>query len=87
VNVPDTNWSAGFPGLRDRFEWFGIEYKGNFRVLHPGRYRFRLDSDDGSKLWIDDSLLIDNDGMHAEYNVRAEKYFADSGSMHSIKLR
>ena len=32
INIPPRNWSAGFPGLHDRFEWFGIEYKGFFKV-------------------------------------------------------
>ncbi|MFS8083488.1 MAG: hypothetical protein ACMG51_08560, partial [Ginsengibacter sp.] len=25
VDIPMQKWSAGFPGLRNRFEWFGIE--------------------------------------------------------------
>jgi alpha-L-fucosidase len=27
-------------------------------------YRFALSSDDGSKLWIDGTLVVDNDGLH-----------------------
>ncbi len=54
-----------FPGLRNRGEWFGIGFDGAFTVTTPGRFRFRLTSDDGSQLYIDSALVIDNDGYHA----------------------
>lgn len=37
---------------------------GFLTVDEPGEYRFRLISDDGSKLWINDRLVIDHDGLH-----------------------
>ena len=69
INVAPQTWDAGFPGVTDRFEWFGIVYRGNFRIKTPGAYQFHLLSDDGSKLFIDDSLIINNDGMHAPSTV------------------
>lgn len=85
VDIPIQNWSAGFPGLRDRFEWFGIEYTGLFKPIKPGNYLFKLVSDDGSQLFIDDSLFINNDGLHAEYPAKGNIYLSDS--LHSIKLK
>lgn len=85
VDIPIQNWSAGFPGMRDRFEWFGIEYTGKFKPIKPGNYLFKLLSDDGSQLYIDDSLFINNDGLHAEWPVKATIYLSDA--QHSIKLR
>jgi hypothetical protein len=38
---------------------------GNFDVDSAGEYTFYLNSDDGSKLYIDDQLVIDNDGDHS----------------------
>ena len=38
----------------------------NVNVATAGEYTFRLTSDDGSELLIDDNLLIDNDGLHGE---------------------
>jgi hypothetical protein len=55
----------GFPGVTTRFEWFAIDYTGRFWIDKPGRYTFTLASDDGSKLYIDDKQVIDNDGGHA----------------------
>ena len=46
------------------FEWFAIDYTGRFWIQKPGRYRFRLASADGSKLYIDDRQVINHDGHH-----------------------
>ncbi|MEO8852431.1 MAG: PA14 domain-containing protein [Ginsengibacter sp.] len=85
VDIPIQNWSAGFPGLRDRFEWFGIEYTGFFKPTKAANYLFKLVSDDGSQLYIDDSLFINNDGLHSEWPVKDNIYLSDS--LHSIKLK
>ena len=85
INIPPRSWSAGFPGLRDRFEWFGIEYKGFFKARKEGEYLFRLLSDDGSKLFIDDSLIINNDGLHGAYAKIGKVKLDDS--RHSIKIQ
>jgi hypothetical protein len=65
LNVWPQSFSEGFPGISDRFEWFGIEYTGKFWIEIPGQYRFSLLSDDGAKLRIDGKLVINNDGVHA----------------------
>ena len=41
-----------------------IEYQGAFTVGKDGTYDFRLHSDDGSYLFIDGTMVIDNDGKH-----------------------
>jgi hypothetical protein len=64
LNVPPHDFREGFPGLTDRIEWFAIDYTGRFWIEHRGRYRFALSSDDGSKLYLDRHLMIDNDGLH-----------------------
>lgn len=63
--VAPRHWREGFPGLTHRFEWFAIDYGGNFWVDQPGRYVFALVSDDGSRLFIDDVPVIDNDRQHS----------------------
>ena len=85
LNVPDRSWTTGFPGVTDRFEWFGIEYRGIFTVKRAGRYTFTLLSDDGSKLFIDDSLVIDNDGVHGQ--VEKNNVFDLDASTHKIKIQ
>lgn len=65
LNVPPQDFREGFPGVTKRFEWFAIDYTGKFWIDHPGRYRFVLISDDGARLYIDDDVVVDNDGTHA----------------------
>jgi len=62
INWPSTSapWEPGAP--RDRF---AVRILGTLRAHAPGQYRFRLGSDDGSRLYINDELLIDNDGLHS----------------------
>jgi hypothetical protein len=64
LNVSPRDFKEGFPGVTDRIEWFSIDYRGKFWVDKPGSYEFLLNSDDGSRLYIDDRRVIDNDGIH-----------------------
>jgi PA14 domain len=63
-DVGERQQGEGFPGISDRSTWFMIEYTGAFTVGKDGTYDFRLHSDDGSYLFIDGALVIENDGKH-----------------------
>jgi hypothetical protein len=63
-NVSPRRFERGFPGVTQRIEWFAIRFTGTFSVAQTAEYRFRLVSDDGAMLYLDDRLLIDNDGHH-----------------------
>ncbi|MBI5678353.1 MAG: hypothetical protein HZC52_07680 [Planctomycetes bacterium] len=76
----NTNWE-GEPVYEEinediEFNWFNEEekpipspfsamWKGYIEINTPGIYTFKLTSDDGSWLYIDDILVIDNGGNHA----------------------
>jgi hypothetical protein len=66
LNVPnqDITRMGGIPGVTHSSVWFGVEYYGKFYVTKPGEYLFELQSDDGSRLEIDNRILIDLDGVH-----------------------
>jgi hypothetical protein len=84
LNIPLQDFRQGFPGVTKRYEWFAIDYTGRFWIEHPGRYRFVLTSDDGSLLYIDDQLVVDNDGIHG---VKDERGAIDlSGGVHRIRV-
>lgn len=85
IDVSPRDWQSGFPGLPDRFEWFAVVYKASFSVKQAGLYKFNLLSDDGSKLFIDDSLVINNDGAHAPHAVAGEIELDESE--HSIEVQ
>lgn len=70
INVPARRFEAGFPGFEERTEWFAVNIGGTFTVSVPGLYRFRLKSDDGSRLYVDRHLVVDNDGIHDAISKR-----------------
>ena len=45
-------------------EYYGIQFTGEIKISETGIYEFYLSSNDGSQFYIDDNLLIDNDGLH-----------------------
>lgn len=76
---------------------FGIRFTGVLKINEAGKYTFYLQSDDGSKLYLNNKELIDNDGLHAPdeqicevelepglYNFRVD-YFQQSGGR-TLKL-
>lgn len=71
LNVPIRDFREGFPGITNRFEWFAIDYAGRFWAQPGGEYGFSLISDDGSKLYIDHHLIIDDDGIHGPFGCSA----------------
>jgi hypothetical protein len=69
-------------GLATRFsvEWTGVVHVGSW-----GLYRFSLVSDDGSALWIDDEVVVDNRGTHSA--VAADGVIRLSPGFHSLRVR
>lgn len=84
LNIPPKPFLEGFPGVTNRLEWFAIDYNGSFWIEQPGRYSFSLTSDDGSKLFIDGHLVIDNDGIHAATTLEGRRTLKPG--LHSIRI-
>ena len=60
--MPTINWSSATDfGFEN---YFVAHVLGNVNIPTAGSYTFRLTSDDGSRLIIDDTIVIDNDGVH-----------------------
>jgi hypothetical protein len=85
LDIPERHFSDGFPGVSNRSDWFLIDYTGAFTVSEYGSYDFRLHSDDGSYLYIDDKLVIENDGKHAPRSRSGS--IALGVGWHRIKVR
>ncbi len=50
--------------LRQRDDYFALRFTGYIDIKTAGTYTFYTNSDDGSKLYIDGALVVDNDGLH-----------------------
>lgn len=84
LNVSPRRFTHGFPGLNDRFNWFVLEFRGHFRVAAEEDYAFRLLSQDGSILWIDGALAVDNDGLHGPISKSTTVHL--TAGRHSLRL-
>lgn len=84
LNIPARRFTEGFPGVTERTEWFAINYTGRFWIEKPGPYGFSLISDDGSKLYIDDRVVIDNDGLHPPTEITETVKL--KGGIHLIRV-
>ena len=83
--VPMHDFNEGFPGVANRTEWFAIRYEGSFTVGRAGEYGFELVSDDGSLLYIDGNLVINNDGRHTPQPPKDGKAMLTAGT-HTIRV-
>ncbi|HUT24280.1 MAG TPA: alpha-L-fucosidase [Sumerlaeia bacterium] len=68
--------------LRD--ELMGVQFSGCVVAPKDGVYTFSLASDDGSVLFVDDTLVVDNDGLHSV--VAKEGAIALAKGAHAIRL-
>lgn len=84
LNIPRTSFQQGFPGVTSRYEWFAIDYTGNFWIEKMSAFRFGLTSDDGSKLYIDGHVIINNDGIHPSSGCSTTIQLAHG--IHSIRV-
>ena len=69
---------------RARDENFGFQYTGYIEVPTRGVYAFHTTSDDGSKLYIGSTLVVDNDGLHG-MQERSGTIALEAGK-HAIRL-
>ncbi|GAB3647957.1 family 20 glycosylhydrolase [Echinicola sediminis] len=63
---------------------FGVVFTGYIRVPEKKIYDFILTSDDGSKLYIGDREVVDNDGFHPSREVSGQ--VALEAGLHPFKL-
>lgn len=49
---------------RKEVDAFALRFTGSLQVSTSGKYTFYIASDDGSRFYLNDQLLIDNDGLH-----------------------
>jgi hypothetical protein len=69
--------------LKNRDTLFAIAFTGYIKINLTAVYSFSVKSDDGSRLFIDDNLILDNDGLGLKFKsafIGLEKGF------HNIRL-
>jgi len=64
---------------------FAAEFRGVVEIARGGQWTFFCSSDDGSKLFIDGKLVINNDGLHGMVTKQSNSLTLDQGR-HSIRV-
>ena len=49
---------------------FAVKYSGYIKIPVDGFYNFYANSDDGARIYINDKLVVNNDGRHAPIEVK-----------------
>ncbi len=72
----DLNPGGGSPAQEINSDYFSVRWTGTLTAPATGEYTLALTSDDGSYLYLDGELVIDNGGAHAartrSYDVELE---------------
>ncbi|MBL0181522.1 MAG: alpha-L-fucosidase [Chitinophagaceae bacterium] len=71
-------------GEKRRADKFAFEFTGYIRIVKDAVYTFFTQSDDGSKLFIDDEEIVDNDGDHG--TVEKSGKAALKKGLHKIRV-
>jgi beta-glucosidase len=90
----DFNWGMGSPSPQVPVDYFSVRWTGKLVPPVSGEYTLALRSDDGSRLFLDDELVLDFWWDHGpecrsvqivleaghEYDLRLEYYEAEQGA-------
>jgi beta-glucosidase len=81
----DFGWTLNSPGRGIPFDWYSVRWTG--RVVAPvgGVERIGIEGNDGYRLFIDDTLLIDN-WRKQSYGSRLRAVHFPAGTAHVIRL-
>lgn len=63
---------------------FAVQYESQINIIEDGEYEFYTSSNDGSNLFIDNKLVVDNDGEHAIKQGSGRIYL--NKGLHNIKV-
>lgn len=79
INSPDSGVATGVnllpPAIRQLYtSWYELSCVGKLVVEVNGYYSMEMTSDDGSLLYLDGALLLNNDGNHGATTVSGMKY-------------
>ncbi|MFM9902051.1 MAG: PA14 domain-containing protein [Polaromonas sp.] len=66
VNIPSTTGNFAGSGRADNV---AATFTGTLTIPADGTYTFFTESDDGSQLFIDGRLVVDNDGLHSMFEA------------------
>ncbi len=80
------DWGNGSPGTPVASDNFSVRWSGAVRAGTSGTYRFQTVSDDGIRLWVNGSLLINNWTDHAPTTNTSASVSLTAGQRYTVRL-
>ena len=77
-------YTFSLDGIDDLSDAFGLVMTTNLFIEKGGEYTFTLNSNDGSKLFIDGKLIVNSDGLHGFMEEKGKVNL--SKGMHKVRL-
>ncbi len=81
INIPSTGGNFSSSG---RADLIGAVFEGYLRIPTSGVWKLSSESDDGSRLWVDGVLLVENDGLHGMVDRTGE--IALEAGLHRVRV-
>ena len=70
---------------REKNQYFSFDYSGYINIPEAGEYTFYLATNDGGRFYIDNHMLINNDGLHPMVEVK--KAISLKAGLHPISVK
>jgi len=58
--------------IKNKEDYWGVRFRGFIQIPQDGLYAFSSISDDGSRLFVNNQKVIDNDGIHGPFTVQGK---------------
>lgn len=71
--------------VKEREQFFALKWQGYFKARTDGEYRFYIESEKGSQLFIGTNLVVDSKGPHASNVETSGSVWLRAGA-HTITL-
>lgn len=83
----DFNWATGDPGVTGiGVDQFSVRWDGILRATATGNHQFQTVSDDGVRLYVNNTLVIDNWTDHAATTDTSGNVALTAGQLYFIRL-
>ena len=86
IEAPNFDWGSGQPGTGLPGDQFSVRWSGTVTVPTSGNYRFRTNSDDGVRLWVNGTQRINNWTDHGPTTDTSSSFKLNAGQRVSITL-
>ena len=81
----DFNWTLSGPARGIAFDWYSVRWTGRLSIPAGGVHRLGVAGNDGYRLYVDDTLVID-DWHKRSYDVRLADVKLEPGQAYNIRL-